>query len=54
MHQSVERFKHDMHYIFHSKKNGVISKTVTYFLGRTDVKKVDVSDEHEGVRVDGI
>jgi bis(5'-nucleosidyl)-tetraphosphatase len=44
----VGRFKMDMHYAFFSPKKGRISKTVTYFLGRTTSEAVKVSDEHEG------
>jgi len=46
--ERVGRFKQDMHYFFFSPKKGRISKTVTFFLGKTDVEKVSLSDEHEG------
>jgi len=44
----VGRFERDMHYVFHSSKKGMVTKTVTYFLGRTRAEDVKVSDEHEG------
>ena len=44
----VGRFQRAMHYAFHSSKKGPISKTVTYFLGRTRAEAVTLSDEHEG------
>jgi bis(5'-nucleosidyl)-tetraphosphatase len=44
----VGRFRQDMHYTFRSTKKGLVSKTVTYFLGRTRVETVMLSDEHEG------
>jgi bis(5'-nucleosidyl)-tetraphosphatase len=44
----VGRFQHHMHYMFHSKKKGLVSKTVTYFLGRTRTSAVKISEEHEG------
>ena len=44
----VGRFERDMHYVFRSAKKGVITKTVTYFLGRTRAEKVSLSDEHSG------
>ena len=46
--ERVGRFKQDMHYNFFSPKKGRINKTVTFFLGKTDVEKVSLSDEHEG------
>jgi 8-oxo-dGTP pyrophosphatase MutT (NUDIX family) len=44
----VGRFERDMHYVFRSPKKGVVTKTVTYFLGRTRAEAVKVSHEHEG------
>jgi 8-oxo-dGTP pyrophosphatase MutT (NUDIX family) len=44
----VTRFERDMHYTFYSPKKGRIVKTVTYFVGRTRMEKVEVSDEHSG------
>lgn len=44
----VGRFERDMHYVFSSPKKGRVHKTVTYFLGRTRVSEVKVSEEHEG------
>ena len=44
----VGRFERDMHYVFHSSKKGMVTKTVTYFLGRTRAEAVKVSEEHEG------
>jgi 8-oxo-dGTP pyrophosphatase MutT (NUDIX family) len=44
----IGRFQRNMHYIFHSKKKGLVSKTVTYFLGQTRTTTIDISDEHEG------
>jgi 8-oxo-dGTP pyrophosphatase MutT (NUDIX family) len=44
----VGRFQRDMHYAFHSSKKGHVTKTVTYFLGRTRQEAVKLSDEHEG------
>ncbi len=44
----VTRFERDMHYFFHSSKKGQVHKTVTYFLGRTRVEEVQVSEEHTG------
>jgi 8-oxo-dGTP pyrophosphatase MutT (NUDIX family) len=43
----VNRFQRNMHYSFHSKKKGPVSKTVTYFLGRTRTADIKLSDEHE-------
>jgi 8-oxo-dGTP pyrophosphatase MutT (NUDIX family) len=44
----IGRFQRNMHYLFHSKKKGLVSKTVTYFLGQTRTSAVTVSEEHEG------
>jgi bis(5'-nucleosidyl)-tetraphosphatase len=44
----IGSFQRNMHYIFHSKKKGLVSKTVTYFLGQTRASTVTLSDEHEG------
>jgi 8-oxo-dGTP pyrophosphatase MutT (NUDIX family) len=44
----VTRFERDMHYFFFSPKKGQVHKTVTYFLGRTRVEEVALSDEHSG------
>ena len=44
----VGRFERRMHYAFHSPKKGHVSKTVTYFLGRTRAQAVHLSDEHTG------
>ena len=44
----IGRFQRDMHYAFRSASKGPITKTVTYFLGRTRAEAVKVSDEHEG------
>jgi 8-oxo-dGTP pyrophosphatase MutT (NUDIX family) len=44
----VGRFERDMHYMFRSPKKGLITKTVTYFLGRTNAEKITLSDEHSG------
>jgi 8-oxo-dGTP pyrophosphatase MutT (NUDIX family) len=46
--ERVGGFKEEMHYLFRSKKRGLVSKRVTFFLGRTETKKVALSDEHEG------
>jgi bis(5'-nucleosidyl)-tetraphosphatase len=43
----VGRFQRNMHYMFRSPKKGLVSKTVTYFLGRTRASAVKISDEHE-------
>ena len=37
-----------MHYAFYSPRKGNVTKTVTYFLGRTRAEKITVSDEHSG------
>jgi bis(5'-nucleosidyl)-tetraphosphatase len=44
----VTRFQRDMHYVFFSPKKGRVTKTVTYFLGRTRTDVVALSDEHAG------
>jgi 8-oxo-dGTP pyrophosphatase MutT (NUDIX family) len=44
----VTRFERDMHYYFYSPKKGRVTKTVTYFLGRTRTEEVVVSEEHSG------
>jgi bis(5'-nucleosidyl)-tetraphosphatase len=44
----VGRFQRNMHYAFRSPKKGQVSKTVTYFLGRTREDAIRISDEHEG------
>jgi bis(5'-nucleosidyl)-tetraphosphatase len=44
----IGRFQRNMHYKFRSPKKGLISKTVTYFLGQTRTSTVKISDEHEG------
>ena len=44
----VNRFQRNMHYAFDSKKKGRVAKTVTYFLGRTRVEDIELSDEHVG------
>src|SRR4051812_21701298 len=46
--ERVGRFKGEIKYFFQSRKKGLVFKTVTFFLGRTDTKKVELSDEHEG------
>jgi 8-oxo-dGTP pyrophosphatase MutT (NUDIX family) len=43
----VTKFQQDMHYNFFSPKKGRISKTVTYFLGRTRTEAVTISHEHK-------
>jgi len=44
----VGTFERDMHYVFRSPKKGVVHKTVTYFLGSTRAKEIQLSDEHTG------
>ncbi|MCL2647832.1 MAG: bis(5'-nucleosyl)-tetraphosphatase [Phycisphaerales bacterium] len=44
----VGKFQQQMHYSFYSPKKGRISKTVTYFLGKTRQETVVISDEHFG------
>ena len=44
----VGKFQREMHYFFFSPKKGRISKTVTYFLGRTRGEDITISDEHMG------
>jgi bis(5'-nucleosidyl)-tetraphosphatase len=46
--ERVGRFKYDIDYTFRSPKKGRVDKTVTFFLGKTDVSKVELSDEHSG------
>lgn len=44
----VGRFQRQMHYAFYSPKKGHISKTVTYFLGKTCEEHIELSAEHVG------
>ena len=44
----VGKFQRQMHYTFFSPKKGHISKTVTYFLGKTRQEDVVISNEHFG------
>jgi len=44
----VGKFQMAMDYTFFSPKKGRVSKTVTYFLGKTTGDAVKLSDEHEG------
>ena len=44
----VGRFEHQIHYMFHSGKHGLVSKTVSIFLGTTRTQTVQVSHEHQG------
>jgi len=44
----VGRFEHQIHYMFHSSKHGLISKTVTFFLAHTRSEMIEISDEHKG------
>jgi bis(5'-nucleosidyl)-tetraphosphatase len=46
--ERIGKFKYDVFYTFHSPKKGRVDKTVTFFLGKTDVSKVSLSDEHSG------
>jgi 8-oxo-dGTP pyrophosphatase MutT (NUDIX family) len=39
-------FQHEMTYFFRHKKKGLVRKTVVFFLGRTESKKIQLSDEH--------
>jgi 8-oxo-dGTP pyrophosphatase MutT (NUDIX family) len=39
-------FDHEMTYFFRKPRKGLVKKTVIFFLGRTDAKKVKLSDEH--------
>src|SRR5207247_1721813 len=41
-------FRHEMTYFFRHKKKGLIRKTVVFFLGHTDARKIKLSDEHVG------
>ena len=41
-------FRQDMSYFFRDKKKGLIKKTVVFFLGHTDARKIKLSDEHVG------
>src|SRR5256885_2192745 len=41
-------FRHEMSYFFRDKKKGLIKKTVVFFLGHTDARKIKLSDEHVG------
>jgi 8-oxo-dGTP pyrophosphatase MutT (NUDIX family) len=41
-------FRHEITYFFRHKKKGLIKKTVVYFLGHTDARKIKISDEHVG------
>ena len=44
----IPNFQQKIHYSFISPKNGLVSKTVTYFLGKTRQENVIISDEHIG------
>jgi bis(5'-nucleosidyl)-tetraphosphatase len=42
----ADGFLHEMAYFFRHKKRGMVRKTVVFFLGHTDEKKIELSDEH--------
>lgn len=44
----VGGFERQMHYAFFSPKKGHITKTVTYFTGKTRSGNIKISDEHVG------
>lgn len=44
-----DAFREEVEYYFRSRKHGVVRKTVTFFLARTDAGPADVSLSHEHV-----
>ena len=44
----VTRWQRNMHYAFYSSSKGPVTKTVTYFIGKTPTEEVKVIDEHMG------
>ena len=44
----VTRWQRNMHCAFFSSSKGPVTKTVTYFIGKTPTEEIKVSDEHMG------
>lgn len=46
--EMVPDFTETIDYFFQHPKRGLVHKTVVFYLGRTDAKKIQLSDEHVG------
>jgi len=44
----IDGFSREMTYWFRHRKRGLIRKEVIFFLARTDRKRIEISNEHEG------
>ena len=44
----IPRFKQEIGYFFRSPRHGLIQKTVVFFLGKINARKVILSKEHVG------